>query len=71
MEDLINEQIYENLYEEIYAELCQKYITLTEDEEIALVKVATRLTYERFEEQAQWLRDLIKSLNWLMHTTIT
>ena len=53
MEDLINDEIYENLYEEIYAELCQKYITLTEDEEIALVKVATRLTYERFEEQAQ------------------
>tara|TARA_Y100000361_G_scaffold43703_1_gene37711 strand:+ start:204 stop:365 length:162 start_codon:yes stop_codon:yes gene_type:complete len=49
----INDEIYENLYEEIYSDLCQKYITLTEDEETALVKLATRLTHERFEEQAR------------------
>ena len=53
MEDLINEQILENLYQEAYGELCQKYITLTEDEENALVQLATDLAKKRFEELSQ------------------
>ena len=45
-----NDAILENLYEEAYVELCQKYITLTEDEENALIQLATDLAKKRFEE---------------------
>ena len=46
----VNDEIFERLYEEAYVELCQKYITLTEDEENALVQLATDLAKKRFEE---------------------
>ena len=46
----VNDEILERLYEEAYVELCQKYITLTEDEENALVQLATDLAKKRFEE---------------------
>ena len=45
-----NDAVLENLYEEAYVELCQKYITLTEDEENALIQLATDLAKKRFEE---------------------
>jgi len=45
-----NDAVLENLYEEAYVELCQKYITLTEDEENALIQLATNLAKKRFEE---------------------
>ena len=44
----VNDEILENLYEEVYGELCQKYITLTEDEENALIQLATDLAKKRF-----------------------
>ena len=46
----VNDEILENLYEEAYGELCQKYITLTEDEENALIQLATDLAKKRFEQ---------------------
>ena len=46
----VNNEILENLYEEAYGELCQKYITLTEDEENALTQLATDLAKKRFEQ---------------------
>ena len=48
-----NDDILESFYEEAYVELCQKYITLTEDEENALVQLATDLAKKRFEELSQ------------------
>ena len=45
-----NDDILENLFQESYDELSQEYITLTEDEEIALIKLATKLAYKKFEE---------------------
>ena len=50
MSNLQNTEILERLFEEVYAELCQKYITLTENEENALVQLATNLTKKRFED---------------------
>ena len=46
----VNDEILERLYEEAYVELCQKYITLTEDVENALVQLATDLAKKRFEQ---------------------
>ena len=45
-----NDDILESFYEEAYVELCQKYITLTEDEENALTQLATDLAKKRFEQ---------------------
>lgn len=49
----VNDELLQNLYEEAYGELCQKYITLTEDEENALVQLATDLAKKRFEDLSQ------------------
>ena len=49
----VNDEILERLYEEAYVELCQKYITLTEDEENALIQLATDLAKKRFEDLSQ------------------
>ena len=57
----VNDEILERLYEESYDELCQKYITLTEDEENALVQLATDLARKRFEDLSQWQLTSLKN----------
>ncbi len=46
----VNDEILERLYEEALDELKEKYPASNNDEEIALVNVATHLATKRFEE---------------------